>query len=90
MSDFAERRRIMVDTQVRPSDVTRFPIIDAMLKVPRERFVPNNLRETAYVGEHIPLGDGRVVLDPRVLAKMIEAVDIDRDDLVLDIGSGLG
>ena len=90
MSDFAERRRIMVDTQVRPSDVTKFPIIDAMLNVPRERFVPDALRETAYMGEHVPLGDGRVVLDPRVLAKMIEAVDIDRDDLVLDIGAGLG
>ena len=90
MSDFAERRRIMVDTQVRPSDVTKFPIIDAMLTVPRERFVPDALRETAYMGEHVPLGDGRVVLDPRVLAKMIEAVDIDRDDLVLDIGAGLG
>ena len=90
MSDFAERRRIMVDTQVRPSDVTKFPIIDAMLTVPRERFVPDALRETAYMGEHVPLGEGRVVLDPRVLAKMIEAVDIDRDDLVLDIGAGLG
>ncbi len=90
MSDFAERRRIMVDTQVRPSDVTKFPIIDAMLAVPRERFVPDSLREAAYMGEHVPLGDGRVVLDPRVLAKMIEAVEIDRDDLVLDIGSGLG
>ena len=90
MSDFAERRRIMVDTQVRPSDVTKFPIIEAMLTVPRERFVPDALRETAYMGEHVPLGEGRVVLDPRVLAKMIEAVDIDRDDLVLDIGAGLG
>lgn len=90
MSDFATRRRMMVDTQVRPSDVTKFPIIDAMLTIPRERFVPDALRETAYMGEHLPLGDGRFVLDPRVLAKMLEFADIDPADLVLDIGSGLG
>ena len=90
MSDFAERRRIMVDTQVRPSDVTKFPIIDAMLTVPRERFVPDARRDTAYAGEHVPLGAGRVVLDPRILAKMLDAADIDPADLVLVVGTGLG
>lgn len=90
MSDFAQRRRIMVDTQVRPSDVTRFPIIDAMLSVPREAFVPRDRREAAYVGEHVDLGNGRVVLDPRTLAKMLEAADIQPDDLVLDVGAGYG
>ena len=45
MSDFATRRVMMVDTQVRPSDVTKFPIIEAMLTVPREAFVPDALRE---------------------------------------------
>ena len=90
MSDFAERRRMMVDTQVRPSDVTKFTIIEAMLSVPRERFVPDNFKETAYVGEHIAIGADRVVLDPRVLAKMLEVADIDATDLVLDIGIGLG
>ncbi len=90
MSDFARRRTIMVDTQVRPSDVTKFPIIDAMLSVPREVFVPNSKREAAYVGEHIDLGDRRVVLDPRTLAKMLEFADIQPDELVLDVGTGLG
>lgn len=90
MSDFAQRRRIMVDTQVRPSDVTRFPIIDAMLSVPREAFVPRDRREAAYVGEHVDLGNGRVVLDPRTLAKMLEFADIQPDDLVLDVGAGYG
>jgi len=90
MTDFARRRTTMVDTQVRPSDVTKFPIIDAMLTVPREVFVPADKREAAYVGEHVDLGNGRVVLDPRTLAKMLEAAEIDLDDLVLDIGTGLG
>ena len=90
MSDFAQRRTTMVDTQVRPSDVTKFPIIDAMLSIPREVFVPADKREMAYVGEHVGLGDGRVVLDPRTLAKMLEVANIENDELVLDVGSGLG
>ena len=60
MSDFATRRVMMVDTQVRPSDVTKFPIIEAMLSVPREVFVPSSKREAAYVGENIDIGAGRV------------------------------
>ena len=47
MTDFARRRTTMVDTQVRPADVTKFPIIEAMLAVPREQFVPNAAREAA-------------------------------------------
>ncbi len=90
MIDFAYRRRLMVDTQVRPSDVTEFPIIDAMLSVPREAFVPRDRAEVAYAGDHVPLGDGRVVLDPRTFSKMLETLDLGRDDLVLDVGMGLG
>lgn len=90
MTDFARRRTTMVDTQVRPSDVTRFPIIEAMLSVPREDFVPVERREAAYAGEHVDLGSGRVVLDPRTLAKMLDAADIQSDEIVLDVGAGLG
>ncbi|SLN58670.1 Protein-L-isoaspartate O-methyltransferase [Roseovarius gaetbuli] len=90
MTDYAARRTMMVDTQVRPSDVTKFPIIDAMLTVPREAFVPRALREAAYMGENISLGGGRVMLEPRTLAKMLDALEIEGDDLVLDIGPGLG
>lgn len=90
MTDFARRRTTMVDTQVRPSDVTRFPIIEAMLSVPREDFVPAERREAAYAGEHVDLGRGRVVLDPRTLAKMLDAADIQPDEIVLDVGAGLG
>lgn len=90
MTDFAARRRIMVDTQVRPSDVTKFPVIDAMLTVPRQAFVPVNLREAAYLGDNLDLGGGRVLLAPRILAKMLDGLDIRGDDLVLDLGCGLG
>ncbi|SDN44845.1 protein-L-isoaspartate(D-aspartate) O-methyltransferase [Lutimaribacter pacificus] len=90
MTDFATRRTIMVDTQIRPNDVTKFPVIDAMLAVPREDFVPADRRETAYIGENVDLGHGRVVLEPRTLAKMLDVLDIQSDELVLDIGAGFG
>ncbi|MEX1235083.1 MAG: protein-L-isoaspartate O-methyltransferase [Roseovarius sp.] len=90
MTDYAARRTMMVDTQVRPADVTKFPIIDAMLSVPREAFVPRGLREAAYVGENLDLGSGRVLLEPRTLAKMLDALDIRGNELVLDVGSALG
>lgn len=80
----------MVDTQVRPSDVTKFPIIEAMLAVPREAFVPDAKREAAYVGENLDLGDGRTLLEPRTFAKMIDALEIETTDVILDIGCGLG
>lgn len=90
MNDFAARRVMMVDTQVRPSDVTKFPIIDAMLTVPREEFVPAAKRETAYMGENLDLGQGRVLLEPRTLAKMLDVLAISNAELVLDIGCAMG
>ena len=90
MPDFTLRRTMMVDTQIRPSDVTKFPIIAALLEVPRERFVPDALVEAAYVGENLPLGGGRGLLDPRTLAKMLDALDLGPDDLVLDVAAGTG
>ncbi len=90
MPDYTALRTTMVDTQVRPSDVTKFTVIEAMLTVPREAFVPRDQRDAAYVGEHLALDTGRVVLDPRLLAKMLDEADIQNDELVLDIGSGLG
>ena len=90
MTDFKMRRQIMVDTQIRPSDVTKFPIIEAFLSVPREKFVPDGKREAAYMGENFQIGQSRVILDPRTLAKLLEALDVQKDELVLDIGTGLG
>ena len=90
MVDYKARRKIMVDTQIRPSDVTKFPIINAFLSIPREKFVPNGKREAAYVGENFQIGQSRVILDPRTLAKLLEALDVQKDELVLDIGTGLG
>lgn len=90
MIDYPTRRRAMVDGHIRTADVTKYPIIAAMLRIPREAFVPDSLRDVAYVGDHVDLGGGRVILDPRVFAKMLDALDIRSDDLVLDIGTAMG
>ncbi len=88
--DFARARQAMVDCQVRPADVTRYSIIESMLAVPRELFVPKARRDVAYAGCEIALGPDRVLLEPRTLAKMLEAAAIGPQDLVLDLAPGTG
>ena len=90
MSDFQTRRITMVDTQVRPQDVTKFPIIAAMLAVPREDFVPQAARDAAYVGGNIPLAPRRVELEARSLAKLLDALDVVPAEKVLCLGAGYG
>lgn len=90
MTDFAARRVTMVDTQVRPQDVTKFPIIAAMLSVPREAFVPADAREAAYVGQNLVLGPRRVVLEPRSLAKLLDALNLVPGERALVVAAGHG
>ncbi|MDQ7260792.1 protein-L-isoaspartate O-methyltransferase [Paracoccus sp. PS-1] len=90
MTDFAQRRTMMVDTQVRPNEVTSYPVIEAMLSVPREQFVPESRRDVAYVGNNIDLVPGRVLLEPRTLGKMMDVLNLQTSDLVLDVGCGYG
>ncbi|MGB0496819.1 MAG: protein-L-isoaspartate O-methyltransferase family protein [Rubricella sp.] len=90
MIDYAAARTTMVDTQVRPSDVTRYPIIAAMLEIPREQFVPTEAKPIAYADDPIELSAERSILAPRTLAKMIDALELGKNDLVLDIGPAHG
>lgn len=90
MTDFAQRRTMMVDTQVRPNDVTSYPVIDAMLAVPREQFVPESRRDVAYAGENLDIAPGRILFEPRTLGKMMEVLDLQSSDLVLNIAAGYG
>lgn len=90
MTDFAQRRTMMVDSQVRPNEVTSYPVIEAMLNVPREEFVPDSRQDIAYAENNIDLAPGRVLLEPRTLGKMMEVLDLQNTDLVLDIGPGYG
>jgi protein-L-isoaspartate(D-aspartate) O-methyltransferase len=90
MFDSAAARRMMVDGQVRTADVTNLDLIAAMLAVPRERFVPSSLAEQAYVDSDIAIAEGRALLKPMVLAKLIHAARVRSDDHVLDVGCGTG
>ena len=80
----------MVDTQVRPADVTKFPIIAAMLDIPREAFVPTGQRAVAYADAPVPLGGGREMLEPRTLAKLLDALDVEAHEDALVVGANLG
>jgi len=92
MIDFAAARRMMVDGQVRTSDVTDLRIIAAMLELPRERFVPSAHAELAYLDRDVPVGVGgsRCLLKPMVLAKLLQAAAVQADDHVLDVGCASG
>ena len=90
MSDYTAARVNMVESQVRPNKVTDLRILTAMLELPRERFVPQELRGIAYVDEDVPLGNGRYLTEPMVLARLVQAAQIAPEDTVLEIGTATG
>lgn len=91
MSGFATARQKMVDGQVRPNDVTDIRILDAMLAVPREAFVPPSQLALAYLDRDLDVSEGgaakRFLIKPQVLAKMLQAAEIRDTDKVLVAGS---
>jgi protein-L-isoaspartate(D-aspartate) O-methyltransferase len=91
MSGFATARQKMVDGQVRTSDVTDIRILDAMLAVPREAFVPEKQRALAYLDRDLDLSEGggasRFLIKPAVSARMLQAAEINDTDKVLVAGS---
>jgi protein-L-isoaspartate(D-aspartate) O-methyltransferase len=96
MTDFVAARRIMVDSQVRTSDVTDLRIIAAMQALPRERFLPAGQADLAYLDFDVPVtaapagGAVRRLLKPMVLAKLLQAAEIAPGDHVLDVGCATG
>ena len=90
MFDAAAARRHMVDGQIRTADVTNPNLIAAMQAVPREQFVPPTLAAQAYSDGDLSLGQGRALLRPIVLGKLIQGADVRPGDRVLDVGCGTG
>jgi protein-L-isoaspartate(D-aspartate) O-methyltransferase len=83
----------MVDGQVRPSDVTDLRIIDAMLDIPREAFVPAGLEPLAYLDRNLAVSDDRAsrhLIQPMILSRLIQAAEISAGDVVLDVGCATG
>ena len=94
MSGFETARQYMVDGQVRPSDFTEIRILDAMLAVPREAFVPADKQALAYLDLDLDVGEGggakRCLIQPAVLAKMLQAAEIRESDRILVVGCATG
>ncbi len=90
MPDYSAARFNMVEGQVRPNKVTDQALVEAMLAVPRELFVPKAARSVAYVDEDIHVGNGRYLIEPMVLGRLLNEARVQPTDVVLVIGSGTG
>ncbi len=89
-TDFSVARSMMVDSQVRPNKVNDRRILDAMRTIPRENFVPAASAALAYADEDVPLGHGRVLIEPMVIARLVQAAAVEVGERVLVVASGTG
>jgi protein-L-isoaspartate(D-aspartate) O-methyltransferase len=91
MTDFALARRNMIDSQLRPNRVNNAQLLAAIGELPRERFLPEAMRSVAYSDDDVPLGNGRYLMEPMVLARLIQALQAGPvDDHALVVASGRG
>jgi protein-L-isoaspartate(D-aspartate) O-methyltransferase len=88
--DYAARRAEMVARQIAGGGVRSRAVLDAMRAVPREEFVPPNLRELAYENAPLPIGSGQTISQPYIVAYMIEALELEGGEKVLEVGAGSG
>ena len=90
MTDFALARRNMIDGQLRPNRVTNAELLTAIGDLPRERFLPDALRSVAYADDDVPLGGGRYLMEPMVLARLIQTLQPKHGDRAMILGAGRG
>lgn len=90
MTDFALARRNMVEGQLRPNRVTNAGLLAAAAKLPREQFLPDGLRAVAYADDDVPLGNGRYLVEPMVLARLIQALQPRDTDKAMVVAAGPG
>lgn len=90
MTEFAAARESMVLSQLQPDRVSDDRIRDAMGEVPREQFVPEELKSVSYIDEDIEIARGRYLMEPRVFGRLLQAANIGSRDVVLDVGCGSG
>ena len=80
----------MVDEQLRGRDIANERVLAAMERVPRELFVPPDLRDRAYEDAALPIGSGQTISQPYMVARIVEELGLDGDEKVLDVGTGSG
>ena len=88
--DYQQARNTMVDGQVRPNKVTDPRVLNAMRTLPRERFVPPGRAEFAYIDEDLSIGRGRFLMEPMVIARLVQMLRVRPGDRALVVGSGTG
>jgi len=89
-NNLEQARFNMVQQQIRPAEVLDQRVLDLIASVPREEFVPEEYRELAYADTEIAIGHGQKMMAPRLEARMLQALDIQPEDVVLEIGTGSG
>ena len=87
---FAFQRRRMVETQLAARGIASRRVLDAMGRVPRERFVPEALHERAYEDRALPIDCEQTISQPYIVALMTDALELTGDEKVLEIGTGSG
>jgi protein-L-isoaspartate(D-aspartate) O-methyltransferase len=90
MTDFALARRNMIDGQLRPNRVNNAQLLAAIADLPRERFLPPGLQSVAYADDDVPLGNGRCLMEPMVLARLLQTLQAQPGDKALVVASGTG
>jgi protein-L-isoaspartate(D-aspartate) O-methyltransferase len=90
MTEFGAARAHMIESQLQPNKVIDARVLGAFAGIRRELFVPEHLRVVAYIDEDLPLGGGRYLMEPMVVARLLQAAMIERTDTVLIIGAGTG
>ena len=80
----------MVEQQIRPWNVLSSQILETIAAVPRENFVPEQHRHLAFADMQVPIGDGQVMMQPKVEARLLQELAPERDDFALEIGTGTG
>ena len=90
MTEFGAARARMIESQLRPNKVIDARVLGAFAGIRRELFVPEHLRAVAYIDEDLPLGKGRYLMEPRVVARLLQAAAVERTDTALIIGTCTG
>jgi protein-L-isoaspartate(D-aspartate) O-methyltransferase len=87
---YTDARNMMVDGQIRPNKVTDARVLDAMRRLPRERFLPPELAPLAYADEDVALPGGRVLMEPLVIARLIQLLELRAGERLLIVAAGAG
>ncbi len=88
--DFYTLRKNMVDSQLKPNKIVNKNLIDAFLRVPREIFLSKKIINQSYVDDNIDLTKNRYMLNPMIISRLIQALNVKQNDTILVLGSNVG